>query len=208
MALSAKEVQQAKGFAIFLAVAAVGLYWYMLWNPARTARTDAEPPADEPGLLQREEIVDSLRAEIDTIRSQLAAGELEDLAAEITRDSAQLAMMRQLVPAANDVPGLVDMIAGRATLRGLEMGDFQRQGQEPGELFDELRYQLIVVGRYDQVGEFLTDIASLPRIMVPYNVVLTPVSEQDAVMFGDTTGALLEVSLNLRTFVKRTGEGQ
>jgi type IV pilus assembly protein PilO len=209
MALSAKEVQQAKGFAIFLAVAAVGLYWYMLWNPARTARTDAEPPADEPGLLQLQERVDSLRAEVDTIRSQLAAGELENLAAEIAEDSAQLTMMRHLVPEANDVPALLETIAGRAALRGLAMGSFGRQGaMEPGELFDELRYEIAVVGHYDQIGEFLADIASLPRIMVPYNVVLQPAEQAEARQFGDTTGALLVVSLNLRTFVKRTGEGQ
>ena len=35
-----------------------------------------------------------------------------------------------------------------------------------------LHLQLAVVGRYDQIGEFLADIASLRRIIVPYDVSL------------------------------------
>jgi Tfp pilus assembly protein PilO len=59
-----------------------------------------------------------------------------------------------------------------------------------------------MIGRYDQIGEMLSDIGSLPRIMVPYDVRLSPASSEARRVFGDTTGTLLEVSFQLRTYVK------
>ena len=58
-------------------------------------------------------------------------------------------------------------------------------------------------GHYDQIGEFLADVSSLPRIMVPQALVLRAASQQTQKLVGDTLGALLEASFDLRTYVKR-----
>ena len=52
------------------------------------------------------------------------------------------------------------------------------------------------------MGEFLSDIASLPRIIVPQDVVLRAAQQQAQKLLGDTTGALLEAQFGIRTFVK------
>jgi Tfp pilus assembly protein PilO len=59
-----------------------------------------------------------------------------------------------------------------------------------------------VLGHFDEIGEFLSDVASLSRIMVPYDVNVAPADPSLAQTFQDTTGALLNVSFRLRTFVK------
>jgi Tfp pilus assembly protein PilO len=67
-----------------------------------------------------------------------------------------------------------------------------------------------VLGRYDDIGAFLSDIASLRRIMVPHQVSLTLATDQAQQAVGDTSGALLQAAFQLKAYVKRPaleGEG-
>ena len=50
--------------------------------------------------------------------------------------------------------------------------------------------------------EFLADIASLTRIVVPQDVVIRPAEQQVQRFVGDTAGALLYGAFTIRTFVK------
>src|SRR5207249_1464985 len=68
--------------------------------------------------------------------------------------------------------------------------------------FDTYRYRLEIIGHYVQLGEFLSDIASLPRIIVPQDVILKGAAGQAQKLLGDTLGALLEAQFGIRTFVK------
>mgnify|MGYP003462221903 FL=1 len=68
--------------------------------------------------------------------------------------------------------------------------------------FNTYTYNMSVLGHYDEIGEFLADIASLPRIIVPQGVSMAPAPSTSAKVMGDTTGALLEAKFQIRTFVK------
>jgi Tfp pilus assembly protein PilO len=59
-----------------------------------------------------------------------------------------------------------------------------------------------VIGRYDQIGQFLADVASLQRIIVPYNLSVGAANASAAKALGDSTGSLLEARFQVRTFVK------
>jgi len=59
-----------------------------------------------------------------------------------------------------------------------------------------------VYGHYDQLGEYLADVASLPRIVVPQDVTLSSAPPATAKLLGDTAGALLLAEFTIRTFVK------
>jgi Tfp pilus assembly protein PilO len=66
-----------------------------------------------------------------------------------------------------------------------------------------------VIGHYDQIGQFLADVASLQRIIVPYDLRLDQAAPGAAKALGDTTGALLEAKFQVRTYVKSSAaEGQ
>src|SRR6266850_208214 len=70
------------------------------------------------------------------------------------------------------ISALIDDISTKAKVRGVTIGRIEPQPVDPGPPFDTYRYRLEIIGHYDQLGEFLSDIASLRRIIVPQDVVL------------------------------------
>jgi Tfp pilus assembly protein PilO len=63
-----------------------------------------------------------------------------------------------------------------------------------------------VIGQYDQIGQFLADVASLQRIIVPYDLTVTAANSSAAKVLGDSTETLLEARFQVRTFVKSPGQ--
>ena len=59
-----------------------------------------------------------------------------------------------------------------------------------------------VMGHYDAIGQFLADVASLQRIIVPYDLSIAAANSTSAKALGDSTGALLEAKFQIRTYVK------
>jgi len=110
--------------------------------------------------------------------------------------------MRRLVPEQNEVATLLENISTRAKVRGVTLGKFQPIAVEPGQPFDTYKYRFEVYGHFDQIGEFLTDVASLQRIMVPQDVTMHEATQGTQRLLGDTLGGLLEVGLIVRTYVK------
>ena len=146
--------------------------------------------------------IDSLQKIVDAARRDLQSGSVEALARRVAEYSSMLELLRRLVPAKNEVPTLIDDISTRAKVRGVTLGTIQPLGAEPGSPFDTYRYRLEVFGHYDQIGEFLADIASLQRIVVPQEVLLRKADQQVMRFVGDTAGALLIGQFAIRTFVK------
>src|SRR5260370_25080568 len=97
--------------------------------------------------------------------------------------------MRRLVREKNEVPALIDDLSTKAKVRGVTIGRTEPQAVEPGPPFDTYRYRLEIIGHYDQLGEFLSDIASLPRIIVPQDVILKAAAGQAQKLLGDTAAA-------------------
>ena len=132
----------------------------------------------------------------------MAHGTLEDLRQRVEQYSGSLELMRRLVPERNEVPTLIDDISTKAKVRDITLGKIQPLTPEPGSPFDTYRYRLEVYGHYDQIGEYLADVASLPRIVVPQDVTLSMASPAVQKLLGDTAGALLLAEFSIRTFVK------
>jgi type IV pilus assembly protein PilO len=121
----------------------------------------------------------------------VAQGTVSAMERRLAQYQASLALMRQLVPSSSEVPNLLDDIASRAKMRGATFAGFTPQAVQSGSPFDTQRYRLTAAGQYDQVAEFLTDIASLPRIVVPYDVHFQRVqgSVADTASQADSAGA-------------------
>ena len=169
------------------------------------------------GLAAREERVIALRdtiaqlqASTDSAKRELARGTVEDLRKRLDTYRGSLALLRRLVPERNEVPNLLDDIASRSRIRGVTLSQVVPMPVEAGPVpFATYKYNMSVIGRYDQIGQFLADVASLQRIIVPYDLTLDQANVTAAKALGDTTGALLEAKFQVRTFVKSpTSEGQ
>jgi Tfp pilus assembly protein PilO len=127
----------------------------------------------------------ALRAQTDSVKSLVASGKVEELRARIESYRNSLDMLRQFVPEANEVPDLLDAITTRAKIRGVSFASYTPQPVEDGPApYETHSFHYAVIGRYDQVGEFLSDIASLRRIIVPENVTLAAAPASTGAILG------------------------
>ena len=144
-----------------------------------------------------------LEGETAKAKAELARGTVEDLRKRLDSYRSSLALLRRLVPDRNEVPNLLDDISTRGKIRGVTLSQVVPLPVEPGPApFDTYKYTLSVIGRYDQIGEWLADVASLQRIIVPQDVQLAVANQTAAKALGDTSGSLLEAKLQIRTYVK------
>ena len=151
-----------------------------------------------------------LDAATDSAKRELARGTVEDLRKRLDTYRGSLALLRRLVPERNEVPNLLDDISSRSKIRGVTLSQVVPLPVEPGPLpFDTYKYNMSVIGHYDEIGQFLADVASLQRIIVPYDLSVAAANTNAAKALNDTSGSLLEAKFQVRTFVKSSSaEGE
>src|SRR5437867_6226675 len=192
MALGLPTDQRGQIMLLLVVAALAGGYFF--W-------TKKHPP-DIARINEANQQSDSLERIIASAKADIASGTLEDLRRRVEEYQGSLELMRRLVPDRNEVPTLIDDISTKAKVRGITLGKIQPLTPEPGSPFDTYRYRLEVYGHYDQIGEYLADVASLPRIVVPQDVILSSATPAVQKLLGDTAGALLLAEVSIRTFVK------
>jgi type IV pilus assembly protein PilO len=103
-------------------------------------------------------------ANFDAYRTQLA---------EIERDFG--AMLRQL-PGKTEVPSLLVDISQTGLGAGLEEQQFTPAGEIHKDFYAELPIRLRYTGSYHELGNFVSGIAALPRIVTLHDITIRPVS--------------------------------
>ncbi|PYP20649.1 MAG: hypothetical protein DMD54_00560 [Gemmatimonadetes bacterium] len=195
MAFGLPQDQRSRTMFLLVVIAALG--GYLFWTKLHV------PQSEEIAAANQES--DSLEKIVEAAKRDLATGSTADLQRRVESYQGSLELMRRLVPDKNEVPTLIDDISTKAKVRGVTLGKIQPLTPEPGSPFDTYRYRLEVYGHYDQLGEYLADIASLPRIVVPQDVTLSSASPAAQKLLADTAGALLLAEFSIRTFVKAAG---
>lgn len=161
------------------------------------------------GLRTRGERVSALTDTIATVTAQtdsakrdLATSSVEEVQAKTSAYNSSLQILRSLVPEQREVANLLDDIQIRAKVRNVTVAEFSVLAPVEGPIpFDTYSYQMAVIGRYHQIGAFLTDVASLRRIMVSSDLKLAAAPVAQARALGDTT-AMIEARFTIRTYVK------
>jgi type IV pilus assembly protein PilO len=187
--LPTKQRDQIMVLVTILAIGLVGLFWYFVYDPKS---------AD----------LDKLAAHVDTLddmnqkaKSEMAKGTVEQIREQARASRENLDLMRTLVPAANEVSSLIDQVSTAARRAKLDIGSLEPEPPIEGELFDTYRYRLKVCGSYNDIGQMLTNIGSLNRIVSAINLQLSlptgcgnsPVGKQ-----------LLSSAFEIQTYVVRT----
>lgn len=179
---------------LIVAILAVGLaavYQQFVWTPKN----------DELNILTaRLDTLDSLNK---LTRMEVAKGNAAKMKQEANAYARELAVLRELVPTATQVPPLIDSISGAARRVGLELSAIQPDGVVNGDQFDTYRYKLGVKGPYHTIAEFLTRIASLSRIVVPINLSLLPATATGEVKVKKGE-QLLDAQFQIQTYVAHT----
>jgi type IV pilus assembly protein PilO len=78
-------------------------------------------------------------------------------------------MLRQL-PNKTEIAGLIVDISQTGLAAGLQFDLFKPQKEQRKEFYTELPINIVVNGTYHQLGEFISGIASLPRIVTTHNI--------------------------------------
>jgi type IV pilus assembly protein PilO len=175
---------------IILAAAGIYLFHMYVYGP-RALQLDAVQAR-----------VDSLTAQNEIARRDVARGAASEIRAEADRYGRILTLMRQLVPTANEVPTLIEQISTAARRVGLELEDIRPLGIIRGDVFDTHKYNMSVTGPYHRIGEFFTGVGSMTRIVAPMNVNLLRAQSQTGMPRGETR---LEAQFEIQTYVAKRG---
>jgi type IV pilus assembly protein PilO len=90
-------------------------------------------------------------------------------------------MLRQL-PDKTEVADLLVDVSQTGLAAGLEFELFQPEGEAPKDFYAELPIKIRVTGSYHEFGEFISGLASLPRIVTIHNVRMSPRDEESLVL--------------------------
>ncbi|NKF21158.1 type 4a pilus biogenesis protein PilO [Solimonas marina] len=85
------------------------------------------------------------------------------------------AMLKQL-PSKAEVANLLNDISQTRIASGLDEELFQPQGEVPKEFYAEIPNKIVVVGDYHEMGNFVSGVAALPRIVTIEDVEIKPIN--------------------------------
>lgn len=149
----------AKGFLIAvtcLIVVALSLYLFT------SAQWDELEQAEKQELAKREQFETKQRkaANLGAYRQQMQQMQ------EAFKD-----LLRQL-PKSTEVPGLIDEISYAASGSGLFSGKLEKDADIKREFYIETPIVISITGSYHQVGEFISKVSALPRIVTIHDFTL------------------------------------
>jgi type IV pilus assembly protein PilO len=141
----------------FVAVVAAGVYFFVVQQEKPLLDRAKQDEVDLRGTFEDRQ---RKAANFDAYRTQLA---------EIERDFG--AMLRQL-PGKTEVPSLLVDISQTAAGAGLEEKLFQPTGEIQKDFYAELPIKLRYSGSYHELGNFVSGIAALPRIVTLHDITI------------------------------------
>lgn len=155
------------GAAIILSALIIGLATYFYIMPVYEDVQQAE--SREQQLRSTFEQKQKKAANLDEYRQQLE--EMREIFG---------AMLRQL-PSKTEMPDLLVDISQTALASGIENELFRPGNETVREFYAELPIDLRMIGGYHNFGDFISGVASLPRIVIltMHDIELQPTNRQD-----------------------------
>ncbi len=133
------------------------------------------PQLNELEVLEKQEV--SLKTSFEN--KQKKAVNLQDYRDQLKQIESSLGEMLKQMPTKAEVANLLVDISQTGLASGLEFKLFQPGAPVPKEFYSELPINIQVVGKYEELGLFVSGVASLPRIVTVHNVKIEPISNKD-----------------------------
>lgn len=144
-----------------------------------------------------------IEARLETLQTQNRAARAlveregrDEVERKLAEHREQLVRVEGLIPSSEEVPDLLDAISAEAQRTGVELALIQPTGATAEQFYTRRTYDLAVVGTYNQIGAFLSEIGSLPRIITPMNLNLAVRGEGK-----ENAGPRLEAKFSIETYV-------
>ncbi len=107
-------------------------------------------------------------------RKQAKAVNLAAYKQQLADMQKQFGAMLQQLPNKTQIADLLVDVSQAGLASGLEFNLFQPSGERKKDFYAEKPIRLTVIGDYHEFGEFVSNLAALPRIVTLHNVSLTP----------------------------------
>ncbi|MBI2791559.1 MAG: type 4a pilus biogenesis protein PilO [Gammaproteobacteria bacterium] len=157
--------------------------------------TDSKKQLAQLDAAQQEEL--QLRTTFE--QKQTKAANLDAYKEQMATMKASFGALLRQLPEKTEVPGLIEDISHQGLATGLEFRTIRLQPEKEIDFYVELPIEISVVGNYHQFGEFVSNIAALPRIVTLHDFVIHPVSV-------DSGGDSLVMNITAKTYRYTAGE--
>ncbi|GGA63746.1 pilus assembly protein PilO [Neiella marina] len=173
-------------FAVMCSVfAAFLVYYFVISDQLDTLEHERNVEVE---LRQKYQLKYGIAVNVEIYRSQLA--EIEE----------QFQSMLKQLPTRHETAALLDDMTYVGTANGLRFDKLEWQPEQQQEFYIELPMQLEAAGQYHQLGQFVSDVASLPRIISLHDFELQADPDSDK--------ELLKMSVQARTYRYKEAEEQ
>jgi type IV pilus assembly protein PilO len=156
---------------IFLFVAIGGTYYFVY--------KDQVPVLEK---VQQEET--TLKAGFE--QKQQKAANLEEYKQQLAEIESSFGTMLRQLPGKTEVPSLLVDISQTGLAAGLAEELFQPVGEVRKEFYAELPIRIRLRGGYHALGEFVSEIAGLPRIVTLHDIEITKDAKSDDLVLNVT----------------------
>ena len=130
------------------------------------------PPRTEANEVVRDH-VETLDVQNRQAQVVIARGGVDELRRRMDQYTRHVDRLEELIPGQEEVASLLNDIQGQARLAGVDVLGLDPEPPEVAGPYTKTSYQMTVVGEYHDVGRFLTQVASLSRIVTPVQVDLS-----------------------------------
>lgn len=115
---------------------------------------------------------------------QKKAVNLQDYEDQLTQIEASLEKMIRQMPTEEELASLLIDISQTGLASGLEFKLFKPDAPIPKDFYSELPIKIQLIGKYEELGLFVSGLASLPRIVTIHDVNITPEGKGGALLMS------------------------
>lgn len=133
-------------------------------------------------LASAEQTEQALKLDFEV--KQKKAAKFQDYKDQLTKIEASLAEMIRQMPTKEEVASLLVDISQTGLASGLKFKLFKPETPIPRDFYSELPINIEVLGKYQELGLFVSGLASLPRIVTIHDVNITPVNNDGSMLMN------------------------
>ena len=144
---------------VFMLVSGLGIYWTIV--------------KDRAPLLERAESEEQeLRVTFEN--KQRKAANYDAYKAQLAQIEQSFGTMLRQLPGETEIPSLIVDISQTGLAAGLQERLFVPQAERPRDFYAEKPIKIRLAGGYHEIGNFVSGIAALPRIVTLHDINITP----------------------------------
>jgi type IV pilus assembly protein PilO len=132
----------------------------------------------------------------DLARARQSVADLPRFQAEFAALHERYEMAAELLPGEKEMPGMLRRLTLAGQQCGVRFESFRPDPQVVKDHYTEIPIQITVVGGYHQVGQFLAEVANMPRIMKVSGLQILAYDKADESMTTEARFVVTAYTLN------------